>query len=92
MISLFTDYLAACLRITLKDGPVQRGRGLWKMNMKLLEDTTRRIRIQPERTRWKLQEGKYPDKVTWLKKYVERNVHFPFHARCVCEASRIYDK
>ena len=35
----FTDQLAVCLRIKLEVPLLQGGRGLWKMNTKLLEDT-----------------------------------------------------
>ena len=48
------------------------------MNTNALEDTTCRSRIQQAWTRWRLQEGKYPDMVTWWEKYVERKIRFLF--------------
>jgi hypothetical protein len=44
---------------------LQRVQGLWKMNRKLLEDTTVRIRFQQEWTRW------------W-EKYFKRNIRLLF--------------
>lgn len=78
VISAFTDHLAVCMRMKLKADLLQRGMGLWKMNTKRLEDTSRRIHIQQQWTRWRLQEGKYPDKVTWSEKYVERKIRLLF--------------
>jgi len=48
------------------------------MNTKILEDTTKRSRIHHEWTRWRLQEGKYRDMVTWLEKCVEQKIRFLF--------------
>ena len=70
MVAGFTYHLAVCLQINLEAPLLQGGRGMWKMNTKLLEDTTTRNRFQQEWTRWRLQEGKYPDMVTWWEKYV----------------------
>lgn len=78
MFAAFTDHLAVCLRIKLEVPLLQRGRGLWNMNTKLLGETTYRNRFQQERIRWRLQEGKYPDRVTLWEKYVKRKIRFLF--------------
>jgi hypothetical protein len=71
VVVAFTDHLVVFLRIKLEAPLLTRGRGLWKMNMDLLEDTTIRSRFQQEWTRWRMQEGKYPVIVTWWQKYVK---------------------
>ena len=78
VVAAFTDHLAVCLLVNLEAPLLQRGQDLWKMNRKVLEVTTIRSRFQQERTMWKLQEGKYPDMVTWWEKYVRRKIHFLF--------------
>ena len=40
VFAAFTDHLAVCLRIKLKAPRLQRGRGLWNTNTKLLGETT----------------------------------------------------
>jgi hypothetical protein len=78
VFAAFTDHLAVCLRIMLEAPLLQRGRGLWHMNTKLLGETTFRNRFQQEWTRWRLQEGKYPDRVTLWEIYVRRKIRFLF--------------
>lgn len=39
MVAAFTDYLAVVLGITLEVATILRGRGYWKMNVALLQDT-----------------------------------------------------
>ena len=43
LIAAFTDHLTVCVRISLEVGLLQRGRGLCKMNMKILEDNLRKV-------------------------------------------------
>jgi hypothetical protein len=78
MVATFTYHLAVCQRIKLEAPLLQGGRGLWKMNTELLEDKTIRSRFQREWTRWRLQEGKYPDVVTLWEKYVKWKIRFLF--------------
>jgi len=65
VVAAFTDHLAIFLRMKMESLLLQRGWGLWKINTKLLKDTTKRSLLQQEWTRWRLQEGKYLDMVTW---------------------------
>ena len=60
----FTDHLAVCLRVNLEAPLLQRGQGLWKMNAKLLEDTTMRCCFQEEWIGLRLQEKSTR---TWLR-------------------------
>ena len=78
VVTASTYHLAVCLRIKLEAPLLQGGRGLWKMNTELLEDTTIRSRFQHEWTRWILQEGKYPDMVAWWEKYAKWKIRFLF--------------
>jgi hypothetical protein len=48
------------------------------LNTNVLEDPTSRSCIQQEWTRWRLQEGKFPDMIKWWEKYVERKIRFLF--------------
>jgi len=57
LIAAFTVRLTVCLQITLEAGLPQRGRGLWKMNTKSLEDITKRSRNHHDWTRWRVEEG-----------------------------------
>jgi hypothetical protein len=65
VFAAFTDHLAVYLRITLETPQLQRGLSLRKIKTKHLEDTIISCRFQQEWTRWRLQEGKYPNMVTW---------------------------
>jgi len=61
VMAAFTDHLAVCLRITLDATLLQRGRGRWKMNAKLLEKAPFRDQLQQEWAKWEHQRKKYPN-------------------------------
>jgi endonuclease/exonuclease/phosphatase family metal-dependent hydrolase len=73
-----TDHLAVCLHIKLDAPLLHRGWGLWKMNVAHLGDSTFRRRFQQEWARWRIQEGKYPDTITWWVKCVKRKIQSLF--------------
>ena len=78
MVSAFTDHLAVFLRINLEASLLQRGRGLCKMNTKVLRNTTNSSRFVQDLTRRKLQERKYLDVVTWELNMSHAKIRFLF--------------
>jgi hypothetical protein len=48
VFAVFTNHLAVCLRLCLEIPLLQRGRGLWKMNKLLFDETTIRSCFQLE--------------------------------------------
>ena len=74
----FTDHLAVCMHIHFEAPLVRRGRGLWKMNIKLLEETSFQDRLQQQ---WSLcvQQGKnYTDKFKWWERYAKKKFRYLF--------------
>ena len=49
----FTDHFAVCLWVEVDVPQVRRGRGLWKLNRQLLDDSNIGRRFQQEWTRWR---------------------------------------
>jgi len=64
VMTAFTDHLAVCLHITLDAPLLRRGRGRWKMNIKLLEEANIRDEVQQEWSKCKQQGKKCLNSVT----------------------------
>jgi hypothetical protein len=46
VMAAFTNHLTVCLRINLEAPLVRRGRGQWKMNITLMDETSFQNRVQ----------------------------------------------
>ena len=77
MVAAFTNHLTVCLRIKLEAGLPQRGRGLYKMYTKVLNDTTNSSRFVQVWTIRRLQKKK-PGQGYVGEIYVERKIRFIF--------------
>jgi len=73
VMAAFTDNLAVRLHITL-----EQGRGRWKMNVFLLDETMFKGQLQQEWLQWHKQERKYLENGTWWDSDVKRKIHYMF--------------
>ena len=74
----FTDYLAVGLRVSLDVPRVQRGRDLWLLNKRLVDDINIRLLFQREYTRWRSQLHNFPHILIWWNRFVKCNIRLFF--------------
>jgi hypothetical protein len=69
----FTDHFAVCLWVEVDVPQVRRGRGLWKLNRQLLDDSNIGRHFQQEWTLWRKEQRQNSDIVKWRSWRVKRN-------------------
>ena len=68
----FTDHFAVILRLAI-DAPLPlTGRGYWKMNVSLLQDSTFMGVVETQWARWQQHKRFYPNTVMWWGRYAKR--------------------
>jgi hypothetical protein len=71
----FTSHLTVILHLSL-DTPIERrGRGFWKMNITLLNDTVLIDTLGQQWAQWLNQRNHYPDRTTWWE-LNQKKFHF----------------
>jgi hypothetical protein len=70
----FTEHKAVLLHVTLDTQSSCRGRGYWKMNVSLLNESTFIQSIQEGWTRWQTRKKYYPNPVMWWERFVKKTI------------------
>ena len=78
IVAPFTDHFAVEVPLAYSHQTVSRKTRLWKMNISLLEDNTFRDSLMLLWSKWKMTEKYYPNKTSWLDRYVKRRIRQTF--------------
>ena len=78
IVAPFTDHLAVCLRISIDQPIMRRGRGLWKMGSGVI---TENACTENFKTLWgqlQTEKGYFPDLTMWWDRLYKKKIRPPY--------------